>query len=398
MFKIKNKLEVIKICERQRNSKQLILRTHGENLNEQKKNTKFKRILKRIFIIIFILGIIACSIVLFLLYGPWNGFRDWLITTAMSTMHHQYLATWFYSEETIQECLDRNRIIQVTGITDESLIQFIDYSSRKDINYKNEYERQVLEKDKNNNDYKIVKIDEKNFKGYMAVIYDPSRIGVVAASEYGEKRQYLTEISKKTNSLVAINAGGFAYASRSETTDRDTAYPLGVNISGNKVITNSQPTNIIGFNKNHKLILGTFSTEEAIANNIRDCVSFEPYLILNGEKSTVLGNGGWGKSSRTAIGQRADGIVLFLVLDGNRALGHGATMTDLINIFDRYGAINAANLDGGTSTSMTVKGKTINLPLYKDESDIRTVPTAFILKPDDSDNGDYSVVADKVDN
>lgn len=105
-----------------------------------------------------------------------------------------------------------------------------------------------------------------------------------------------------------------------------------------------------------------------------------------------------GKSSRTAIGQRADGIVLFVVLDGNRALGHGATMSDLIEIFDRYGAINAANLDGGTSTSMTVKGKTINLPLYKDESDIRTIPTAFILKPDDSDDGDYSVVSDKVNN
>ena len=55
----------------------------------------------------------------------------------MNTFHHQYLATWFYSDETIQECLSRNRIIQVTGYTDESLIQFIDYSNRKNIQYKN---------------------------------------------------------------------------------------------------------------------------------------------------------------------------------------------------------------------------------------------------------------------
>ena len=75
----------------------------------------------------------------------------------MNTFHHQYLATWFYSDETIQECLSRNRIIQVTGYTDESLIQFIDYSNRKNIQYKNKYERQILEKDKNNNDYKINK-------------------------------------------------------------------------------------------------------------------------------------------------------------------------------------------------------------------------------------------------
>lgn len=259
---------------------------------EKKPQKKIVKIFKRIFITLFILGVLGCSVLLFLLYGPWYGFRDWLITTAMSTMHHQYLATWFYSDKAIQECLDRNKIIQVTGITDESLIQFIDYSSRKNITYANEYERQILEKDKNNNDYKIIRLSEKNYTGYIAVIYDPSRIAVVASSDYGEKRQYLTELSKKSNALVAINAGGFGYATG--TGERDSSYPLGVTISNNKVITNAQATNIIGFNKRHKLILGPFSTQEALANDIRDSVSFEPYLIMNGEKSTVLGNGGWG--------------------------------------------------------------------------------------------------------
>ena len=96
--------------------------------------------------------------------------------------------------------------------------------------------------------------------------------------------------------------------------------------------------------------------------------------------------------------QRADGIVLFLVLDGNRALGKGATIKDMIEIFERYGAVNASNLDGGTSTSMTVKGKTVNNPTnLSGGSGTRPIPSAFILKADDSDDGDYSAVKNKVD-
>lgn len=189
-----------------------------ENKNDSpildaEKPKKKKKFIKIFFISFGIMIAICVSIVLFLLYGPWNGFRDWLITTAMNTFHHQYLATWFYSDETIQECLSRNRVIQVTGYTDESLIQFIDYSSRKNIQYKNEYERQILEKDKNNNDYKIIKIDGGNhFTGYMAAIYDPSRIKVYSKqvpNSYECERHYLTDISKTTNALVSINASGF---------------------------------------------------------------------------------------------------------------------------------------------------------------------------------------------
>lgn len=366
-----------------------------ENQKTAKKQTEKpkRKIVKRIFITISILLILGLATLLFLLYGPWNGFRDWLITTAMTTQSHQYIATLFYSDEAIQASLDRNRIIQVTGYTDESLIQFVNYDNMKNIKYANEYERQILEKDENNNDYKIIKIDEGNkYSGYMSVIYDPSRIELVAASEYGESRYYLTEFAEKTNALVAINAGGF------EGTIDDSAY-LGITISNNKLVSASQSANIIGFNENHKLILGNFSSESAISNNIRDCITFSPYLLINGQKSEVLGNGGWGKAARTAIGQRADGIVLFIVLNGNRIKGNGATMQDLIEIFERYGAINAANLDGGTSTTMTVHDKAITRSTVSEvlSEMIRPIPTAFILRPDDSDDGDYSAVKDLVD-
>lgn len=373
----------------------------GKKDTNVKKSKKVKRAKRKgtfakILLVVLILALIGIMSLLFLLYGPWSGFRDWLITTAMSSMRHQYLATWFYDDKTIQECLNKNKVVEVSGVTDENTIEIVDYDKKEEVVYANEYERQILEKDENNNDYKIIKIDGGNdYEGYMAVIYDPSRIEVATSSYIGRSGEYLTDISKKNNALVAINGGGFI----DENNKGSGATPLGITMSKGKLLSNSGGTfGLIGFNNENKLLLGKITSTQAKQRGIRDCVSFGPYLILNGEKSQIYGNGGWGKAPRTAIGQRADGIVLFLVLDGNRTLGKGATIKDMIEIFERYGAINASNLDGGTSTSMTVKGKTVNNPTnLSGGSGTRPIPSAFILKADDSDDGDYSTVKNKVD-
>ena len=69
---------------------------------------------------IFTILLSFCDIVaitlLFLLYGPYNGFRDWLVTTAMSTMHHQYLATTFYNQDTINQILESNVVVDQNSI------------------------------------------------------------------------------------------------------------------------------------------------------------------------------------------------------------------------------------------------------------------------------------------
>jgi exopolysaccharide biosynthesis protein len=62
-----------------------------------------------------------------------------------------------------------------------------------------------------------------------------------------------------------------------------------------------------------------------------------------------------------AIAQRKDGVMMFLSIDGENYI-NGATLKDTINILKKYGAYNAANLDGGTSSSMAVNGELINNP------------------------------------
>ena len=105
-------------------------------------------------------------------------------------------------------------------------------------------------------------------------------------------------------------------------------------------------------------------------------------LVVNGKASFVKGDGGWGIAPRTAIGQRKDGIVLFLVIDGRQAgYSIGADMDDLADIMVKYGAYNAANMDGGSSSALVIRDKNYNKPCCaKGQNGLRGIPTAWIVE------------------
>ena len=353
-------------------------------LKKENKKNKLK-IWQKILITFFILGILGVVSLAVLLYGPYSGFRDWLITTAMTTMSHQYFATWFYDEETIAQVLDRNKVEETNEITDTSMTVVIDSEEKEEkIEYENEYERQILEKDPGNDDYKIIEITGKGYSGYMAVIYDPSRIKTVYTKKIGKSGEYLTTMAKDNDALIAINGGGF----EDPNFNSNGANPLGITFSNGKLITSKSYNGqggLIGFTEDDKLVLGKMNVAKAKELKIRDGVTFGPFLIINGKSSNVFGNGGWGTAPRTAIGQRKDGIVLFLVIDGRTLTRPGASMNDLIEIMERYGAYNAANLDGGTSSAMVVNNEIINDPIDSTGAHkTRYISTGFILTKDES--------------
>ena len=340
---------------------------------EKKKTTKVKKVL----LVLVILAIIGVSSGGLLLYGPYSGFRDWLITTAMTTMTHQYFATWFYDDETIEASLAKNKVEEVNEITNTNTI--VINNTVEETVYENEYERAVLEKAPNNDDYKIIEINGKGYSGYLAVIYDPSRIKTVYTKKLGTSGQYLKQMAKDNDALIAINGGGF----EDPNFNSNGSDPLGITFSGGKLITSKTwngSGGLIGFTEDNKLVLGKMTVKQAQEMKVRDGVTFGPFLIINGKKSTILGNGGWGTAPRTAIGQRKDGIVLFLVIDGRTVTKPGANMNDLIEIMENYGAYNATNLDGGTSSAMVVNGDIINDPIDSSGAHrTRFISTGFIL-------------------
>lgn len=361
--------------------------------NKKEKSNKISKI-NIIFTSLFSLGSVGIITVLILLYGPFIGFREWLVTTAMTTMTHQYFATWFYDDETIQYILDKNRVVEINETTDVNSINFA--NSNKVTEYENEYERAILERDENNNDYKIIEISEKSFDGYLVAVYDPSRIHTVVTENLGKSGQYLTTMAKNNDALIAINGGGFDDPNFNSTGGS----PLGITVCNGEYVTTKSyggSGGIIGFTEDNKLVLGKMSVSEAKKQGIRDAVTFGPFLIVNGKPSAVLGNGGWGDAPRTAIAQRQDGIVLFLVLNGRKPGKVGADMNDLIDILERYGAYNAANLDGGTSSVLVVNDVIVNDPIDSTGAHkTRPISTGFIVTKDESDDSDHSLVEEKL--
>ena len=349
----------------------------------------------KILTALFSLGTVGIILVLFLLYGPWCGFREWLVTTAMTTMTHQYFATWFYDDETIEYILDKNKIVEIDEETDIDAIK-TGLTSGTEIKYENEYERAILERDPKNNDYKIIEISDKRFDGYLVAVYDPSRIKTLVTAKLGTSGQYVTTMAKNNDALIAINGGGFDDPNFNSTGGS----PLGITVRDGEYVTTKSYAGtggIIGFTEDDKLVLGKMSVAKAKELKIRDAVTFGPFLIVNGKASEVLGNGGWGTAPRTAIAQRQDGIVLFLVIDGRTATKPGADMDDMIEILQNYGAYNAANLDGGTSSVLVVNNVIVNDPIDSTGAHkTRPIATGFMLSKDESDDSDHKVVEDKI--
>lgn len=341
-----------------------------ENKDKKEKNTN-KR--DNIFMIILSFCDVIAVTVLFLLYGPYNGFRDWLVTTAMGTMNHQYLATTFYNMDRIEEILSHHSTVEPDFNTDTSLI------TADENEYIDDYDREILDRNKNDV-YKIIEIDEDGYSGYLAAVYDPSKIKITYSKNLGTSGEYLVDMAKREGAVLAINGGGFVDIEGKS----NGGQALGTVISNGKIVSNYGRSyyggGIVGFTNDNKLYLGKISANEAIAMGIRDAVEFGPFLIVNGKSSFINGNGGYGVHPRSAIAQRKDGIVLFLVIDGRSLKSKGADMNDLVKILLRYHAYNASNLDGGNSSVMVVNDKIINHPFnWDNREETRPIASGFVV-------------------
>lgn len=329
-------------------------------------------------IFLLVLDILAC-ICLFLAYGPISYFRTLLITTAMETQTHHYLARTLYSDAVIANVLNQNYLEESGESTNTSDITF---DNKDDGNYDSIYEEQILKRDEGNDIYKVIEINENGYAGFLVAVYDPSKISLVIAQNLAKGGQTLPQISQTNNAILAINASGHYYPN-GYGHGRAVAPAGNVIKDGKLYFPGVRPPfggGFIGFTKDHVLLLSKGTAEEAIAAGMEEAVEFGPFLIVNGEPSNIVGNGGYGIAPRTAIGQRKDGIVLLLVIDG-RSIGHslGIDMNSMIEIFMRYGAHNAANLDGGGSSTLVIDHKIVNKPQNYDSAANRYMTTGWIV-------------------
>ena len=302
-------------------------------------------------IILAILG--ATFIYLFFKTTLFEKYKELWVVTAMSTMNHQYLATWFLSDEEIQEIMNKLEV-QNNEDSNSDAIK-IETPSKDDI--------------------KVEKITGKNYVGYVMTIPDASKVSLVDGrkSSRGSK---LSEIAKNNNAIAGINAGGFA----DDGGVGNGSVLCDATIINKKLLygNKSSKYSLIGLSTDKKLVLGKYTYQQAMNAGIESAVEFGPFLIVNG-KNQITNSSSGGIHPRMGIGQKKDGTFIFVVVDGRQpGYSIGTNLLEMQNIFNRYGAYNAANLDGGSSATMYYNGKVVN----KTSTPIgeRYLPNAFIVK------------------
>ena len=322
------------------------------------RRNKRKSKINKLTILFIILDLLAIGGFV-MMYGPWNKVRNFYVNTAMKTKDHQYLAKVFYSDKTIDDIVNSNYFIEIKEKVklDDVVIDTSPKSS-----YKNKEDEEILTRDGNNEDYKIINLKVGISKAYLVAIYKPEKVSLIRAKSFNIVRygEQVTYMCNRYNASVCINGGGFV----DEGIGSD--IPLGYVIDDGEIVWPSsgwdtRKGNLIGFNQEGKLLLLSNSTgENALAEGMVDGLEFGPFLIVNGKPLEIVGDP-WGKSPRVAIGQRKDGVVLFLVIDGENYID-GASLQDVVDVLTKYGAYNAANLDGGHSSSLAVNGVLYNNP------------------------------------
>lgn len=336
---------------------------------------KKKHKIKKITIMFAIFDLLAiCGFVV--TYGPWDYLRNLYVNTAMNTMDHKYLAKIFYSDEKIDKIMNSNYFVSIEE--DVNLDDIVIDTSIK-TTFKDEYEEELLTRDEDDL-YKLINLKVGNANAYLVAIYDPTKIHVISKEKLGtQSGERIITMCERYGGSVCINGGGFVdygYGS---------GIPTGVVIENGEIKwsdgdVSETRDNIIGMTKDGKLkLMSNATANEALDAGITDGLVFGPFLIVNGTPLEIVGDP-WGRSPRVAIAQRKDGIMMFLVIDGENYI-NGASLSDVVETLQKYGAYNAANLDGGTSSTLIINNKLINNPPKAKATNGRYVVTGWGLIP-----------------
>ena len=320
--------------------------------------------------------------------------RTVYIETAMSTGHHHWLAEAFIPKDIVDSVMqdkeqqDKDNLTVIGGelespVPDNTSSPTTSEKPREDVLG----QRDLRVGDTDYAGYKVLvndveeglvvsEITGAGYRGKIMLIDDPARVwvGTIPDNLKGIEGLRIKDMLKYHDAVAGINASGF----NDPLENGLGGSPVGtccsngqywgsyVNYYGSIVLTTSD-----------KLVVGKIDIWDKY--NIRDGIQFGPVLIANGE-TKVSGSAGYGIHPRTAIGQREDGVIAFLVIDGRSAISVGCTVGELAVILQKYNIVNAACCDGGASSLIAYNGEIITNNSSYNPSYGRLLPNAFLVK------------------
>jgi len=358
----------------------------------EKKKSRVARYIGRFMAVlgVTLLAVIAglYGVMWICVHGPSEEAKELFVLSVRETSAGGFLANIYLSDEEIAQIEASNVIVETDEVTDTSIVTI----AKKEENIiKEQVATSTVTKPKHivetaydtaitvENGIEFHDIEGATFTGKMMVVADPSRviIGTPRDRYDGQAGISVPEIAERYGAIAAVNGGFFVDTGGVG----DGGTPIGFVFSQGEFRYGgtNQTHNMMGFNEEGILICGKMTGAQAIEMGIRDGLSCDPFLVINGEGLNVSGKGG-GLNPRTAIGQRADGAVLLLTIDGRQATSLGASMADMVDVMLAFGAVNAGNLDGGGSTVLYYDGEIRNvvMSIYG----ARGVPNAVCVLPE----------------
>lgn len=341
--------------------------------NKRKKRgilSNIGRVLAVIGITLAFIVLAAVGVVFLLLKGPSQTAKTIFAVSCYETSAMKWVPKMFISQKEYDEIINSTRMVEVDDgtVSDTSMVDVPQENVSQDI--------------------EVQDVVGSSFKGKLMIVHDPSRVFLGTVDSFGEfQGEVVQDIAARYEGVIGgVNGGDFLDAGSYSYT----ALPLGLIISGGQIVYQDEgydTYHIAGFTEDNRFFMGQVTAEEAINTyHIRDCVftvhETGPFLVMDGEaminEVPDSATYGGGKNPRTAIGQRADGAVLLLVVDGRQADSLGATFKDLAYAMLEYGAVNACAMDGGTSSQMVYQGEVINHPYSP--TGPRKCPDAWLVK------------------
>ena len=299
--------------------------------------------------------------------GPSPTLTGIFCNTVRETSAIRWLSNIFLSEEELSQYILQSTEDLETEQVNTSLIHIAEASEQDGDGEEQPY-------------LQLVDIAYGTCRGKLLIIRDPKSVMLGVSGQFGvDPGLQLTDMVKKYNGIAGTNAGGFI----DNNGLGNGGTPTGMVIHEGQILYGDAWTryNVIGLDGDGVLLVGTMTGSEALERGMRWGVSFVTHdgiassLVINGEVQTQ--NLGPGVNPRTAIGQREDGTLLLLVLDGRSSKTIGATLENVVDIMLQYGAVNVGNLDGGSSSVMVYDGEIINN--CASVTGPRGIPTGFIV-------------------
>ena len=315
-------------------------------------------------LLLLMLGLYAVMLVF--AHGPSPRAAREFAMTMRETSALKFIAGWFFTDEQIAE-MEAAKGAGDYAETDTSLITIpVERTAEADA-------WGLVDDD--GDGIVVERVNGQGFNGYMMVVYDASRVVMGCQPDYFDSKGFTVEqMVQHYDAVAGINAGGFQDPGGMG----DGSIPDTLVVFRGKIYyaRNGVGAGFAGFDGEHILHVGKLSQSEIEAAGIQYGVCFGPVLVVNGEAADVSTLGS-GLNPRTAIGQRSDGAVLLLVIDGRQATSAGARYQDLVNIMLAYGAVNACNMDGGSSSLMYYNGEYLNNKAFVVGE--RTIPTTWLV-------------------